>query len=329
MTTQLPDEHHPCDELYDLLPLYSIGATTADENKRVQSLMDACPEVAAEFDEFVTLSAGIAQTVEPMTPPPNLKANLMAAIAAEEEKKEEENHQPDNTALIHPYNNVSPATEAVPMMPESTSAPSNNILQLPIVQVLAVALVALVAGNVYFFQQWQTAQTNATTQQAELSDTRDQLNTALDERAALSTELTVASENLDTVTAELAAARAQFDDALTFALSSTTQRIDLGEEAPIATVLWNQQTDEAAIATDSLPALGDEQTYQVWLVGEEDPISAGTFDVAEGDQAFYTFTPAQSLSAFASIAVSIEPVGGSPAPTTDPIAVGTIFVPQS
>ncbi|MBZ0317449.1 MAG: hypothetical protein K8L91_13595, partial [Anaerolineae bacterium] len=56
-----------CDTLRELLPAYSIGATDEAETRLVESLLDECPEVAAELLDFMRLAGAIAYTARPIT----------------------------------------------------------------------------------------------------------------------------------------------------------------------------------------------------------------------------------------------------------------------
>jgi len=59
-----------------------------------------------------------------------------------------------------------------------------------------------------------------------------------------------------------------------------------------------------------------DHTYQVWLLDDGQPTSAGTFDPASGVGGLQTD---RSLDGVDGVAVTVEPAGGSPTPTGDPI----------
>lgn len=70
-----------------------------------------------------------------------------------------------------------------------------------------------------------------------------------------------------------------------------------------------------------LSTLEADRTYQVWLIPSKGaPKSAGLFQVAR-DQSFVSFQIAspERITNFATIGITIEPRGGSNAPTTTPI----------
>ncbi|MEV7694708.1 anti-sigma factor [Microbacterium sp. NPDC089189] len=86
-----------------------------------------------------------------------------------------------------------------------------------------------------------------------------------------------------------------------------------------ATAHWSSSLSRAALVTDGLPALTDDQTYELWFVRGGEPLSAGTFSASESGD-----TVAELSGDFHSgdiIAVTIEPDGGSPTglPSSDPV----------
>jgi anti-sigma-K factor RskA len=72
----------------------------------------------------------------------------------------------------------------------------------------------------------------------------------------------------------------------------------------------------AVFAARGLPPLPEDKTYQLWIVGGDHIESAGLLDVENGaTRAWVGDAPPGS-----SLAVSVEPAGGSEQPTTTPIA---------
>ncbi len=85
-----------------------------------------------------------------------------------------------------------------------------------------------------------------------------------------------------------------------------------------ATAHWSASLGTSVLVTDGIPALDEGQTYELWYVRGETPISAGVFAADAGDA---TAVLAGDMHAGDVIAVTIEQAGGSPTgqPTTDPI----------
>lgn len=85
-----------------------------------------------------------------------------------------------------------------------------------------------------------------------------------------------------------------------------------------ATVVWSAELGQSAILFDELSAPPAGSTYQAWYIDGDGPRSAGTFDASGAATAFLLDG---SLTDGTAVGVTVEPDGGSDAPTTDPILV--------
>ncbi|WP_210728787.1 anti-sigma factor, partial [Cellulomonas septica] len=77
-------------------------------------------------------------------------------------------------------------------------------------------------------------------------------------------------------------------------------------------------TDTRAVFTaENLPDPDDDRVYQLWVVREGQPLSAGVMTSDDGTVRQFAddFAPGDAL------AVTVEPAGGSEQPTSDPIVV--------
>ena len=85
-----------------------------------------------------------------------------------------------------------------------------------------------------------------------------------------------------------------------------------------ASVVASETRGEVVLVTEDLPELSADETYQLWLIAAPDDItSAGVVDVPDtGD---VTFLTAGDLGGVTTIALSVEPEGGSEQPTTTPV----------
>lgn len=85
-----------------------------------------------------------------------------------------------------------------------------------------------------------------------------------------------------------------------------------------ATAHWSAERGEVVLVSDGMPAIADDQTFELWYVREGSAIPAGTFGPTDGTA---TALLAGAYQPGDTIAVTIEPDGGSPTgvPTGDPI----------
>lgn len=122
--------------------------------------------------------------------------------------------------------------------------------------------------------------------------------------------------------------RTRNDETIQLIVNSHQQQIILSSTAEdnnqvLATLLWDGDANLATVVSDQLAPLDESQTYQLWLIDSDAPVSGGLLPV-DSQQTFFTTQLEQNLLDFAAVAISIEPATGSEAPTTDPIAVGEI-----
>lgn len=126
---------------------------------------------------------------------------------------------------------------------------------------------------------------------------------------------------------ELALLRDQENRVIDLLAESAFEQVALqstSDDSFLATVLYLPNTNELALLTNNLPTLDATETYQVWLIGDDAPVSAGLFQSDVQNRAIFNFADDTNLADFEAVAISIEPSGGSPAPTTDPIALASI-----
>lgn len=77
-------------------------------------------------------------------------------------------------------------------------------------------------------------------------------------------------------------------------------------------VAASPELNQMAVDTDELPPLDDQHVYQLWAVHDGAMQSVG---VLEPDKGAYMDMPTPDTE----VAITVEPVGGSAQPTTDPI----------
>lgn len=89
-----------------------------------------------------------------------------------------------------------------------------------------------------------------------------------------------------------------------------------GEEGVSAALL--EVPDGSVFVASGLDEAPDERAYQLWLLEDGTPVSAGVFDMDEGVGILET---SHTLEGYDAAAVTIEPASGSTQPTTEPILI--------
>ena len=96
---------------------------------------------------------------------------------------------------------------------------------------------------------------------------------------------------------------------------SQTLEVEGGGEV---TLVSSADQGRSGVVVEGLPELGADQTYELWYIDDAGADSAGTFDVS-GSETWRvldgSFTPGVAVG------ITVEPAGGSPQPTTEPIVV--------
>jgi anti-sigma-K factor RskA len=95
-----------------------------------------------------------------------------------------------------------------------------------------------------------------------------------------------------------------------------------GVEGASARLVWSQARGEGVFLADGLPEAPGDRIYELWLIDENGPKPAGLFDADEHGRVTHVLTG--DLTEVQAIGVTVEPPGGSPQPTTEPIMVAEV-----
>lgn len=80
----------------------------------------------------------------------------------------------------------------------------------------------------------------------------------------------------------------------------------------------------ALLCVYALPQLEPGQTYQAWLVRDGERVSAGTFNVNHNGYGALLIDAGSPVREYQQLGITVEPAGGSPAPTTPRIMGGDL-----
>ena len=98
---------------------------------------------------------------------------------------------------------------------------------------------------------------------------------------------------------------------------SNTQTFPINEEKARGSLLLDKEYNNAVLILRGLPAIPENQTYQIWLIApNEDRVSAGLLR-PQTDQPFIAepIHSTQDLANFVGVGMTVEPAGGSDHPT--------------
>lgn len=96
------------------------------------------------------------------------------------------------------------------------------------------------------------------------------------------------------------------------------------QQSPQLQAYWNEPLG-LLLAGQNVPAPAADRTLQLWIIpAQGNPIDAGIFRPDDTGRALHITAPGISITQAAALAITDEPAGGQPQPTTTPIWVGQI-----
>lgn len=166
----------------------------------------------------------------------------------------------------------------------------NNYLRIA----ASILLLLSVLGNIYLFSKWK--------------NTQKELVLALTDNSTLAQQTKFSNDNLREIENILS--------------NPDVQAVKMNSTSPDGTAYglacWNKKTNQVYLFKPNLPSIPSEKQYQLWALVDGKPVSAGMIDMNKTAQ---SFTNIANVQAFA---ISLEPKGGSPQPTTTPLTLGKL-----
>ena len=265
---------------------YALGALDESERASFEAHLASCDVCTAEVRELREVAGVIGGAVRQVPPPPGLRERILADARA-----------------VRPISAASQpaardATAVAPSAPRTRAArrsrpPRGSIL--PWLASAAAIIVAVVLGQRYRGER----DARLTTEQA-LADARLTMDST---RAVLARR--------DSLIATLVA-----PDVQAVSVSGTGP-------SPSARYFLDRRAGRIVIAASSLPPAASGRTYQLWGIATgRPPVSLGTFNTDANGSALATLALPAGLRV-AVTAVTDEPTGGSPQPTTTPFLAAT------
>jgi anti-sigma-K factor RskA len=80
----------------------------------------------------------------------------------------------------------------------------------------------------------------------------------------------------------------------------------------------------ALLCVYGMPELPPDKAYQVWLIKDGKRESGGMFQVSEYGFGFLMVKPTRPLNEYSALGITVEPIGGSPAPTSPRVLGGSL-----
>jgi len=271
---------------HGLAAAYALDALDDADRAAVERALASSPELRDELDRYAESVAHLAELAEPVEPPPGLKPRLMAEI--------DRTPQLTADAAVTTEGAAAEATTGAAAPAPATSAPEPPPASASMAPDHRPGAAEREARRRWF-----------------------QRPGAIIAAAAAAVVLVAGAvigigwpgPNGWGAQLERAAIAAAPD-----AQTATAEAAGGGE----VTLVWSAEQGRSVLVAEGLPDVGADETYELWYIDDAGATSAGTFD-ASGAQTWRVLEG--DFASGAAVGVTVEPAGGSPQPTTEPIVV--------
>lgn len=276
----------------EALEALALDALDASEREGVMAHVAGCAECQRELAALESVASEIALAAPPLPMAPaqrdRIKARLVARAAA------------DRADAEHAFADVR-AKASPGVTPLRTSHRGMGAANW---MAMAAGLVAImgVGGYMRASREQTALRTSLQEAQAERGAglaAMDSLRTTLEDRDRMIANLTGAQVAVMT-------------------LASPSPTPSTGR------MFWDQAHDAWTLVAHRVPMPKSGRTYQLWLMTPTAKINAGTFMPKPNGEVMMRATMAMPTDSLAAVAVTEEPMGGSPQPTTAPMMVARL-----
>lgn len=271
----------------------ALGALSPAEAQAFQREIERSPELAREFAEYQEIAALLAHAAPPVTPPALLRDRVMRDAQGVRSIAGCVATRDAGSSAFGATPNIGGKPARTPNDQRSSTSTVVPMRSRP----LAVALPWLAAAAALLGVVWTS-------------------RSLQDERVAR-----VAAEGRSEA---LRAQVSSLDSVVSTLLAPDVQTVKLSAQGapPSARMYWNTQSRQVVLAAFNLQPAPRGRTYQLWgIEAGKNPVSLGTFNTGTDAGARVSFRAPGGVK-IAVGAVTEEPAGGSPQPTTTPFLVG-------
>jgi anti-sigma-K factor RskA len=278
------------DDLRTLTAAYALGAVDLDEAAEFEALLESDPVLRAEVEEIRSTAAGLAFTTEPVDPSPRLKSDLMAMLDA---------------------------TPQLPPLAAPAVAPEDGRRPAPVTELRPAAGAADASGAP------SAPRARLGSASARASERWFRKPGALIGVAAAAVVLVVGGVVVGTNAGGPGSSQSPQASAYEQVTTASDVVVDTRDVVGggTATVYFSASEAKTAVDMEAAPSLPEGRVLQMWYVGKSGPVSAGVMTATDGAGHAVlegTYTPGDT------VAITVEPEGGSQQPTTEPIVAVTV-----
>lgn len=283
----------------EALEALALDALDASERDAVMAHVATCATCQSELAALENTANELAYAASPLPMPPRqrdrIRARLLARAAADRAS-----HDPRAAATplrVEPTHTTTPA-DVTPLRPYVSTRRAFGPAAW---MAMAAGVVAILGVGAFL---------NASRQRDALRDALIAARATNGAQLAALDSLRSAVTSKDRMLANLTGPQVAV-----MTLASTAKA------PPTGMMFWDQRHDAWTFVAHRVPMPRTGRTYQLWLVTPSAKISAGTFMPSADGEVMMQATYAMPKDSLAAVAVTEEPGGGSPQPTTTPMMV--------
>jgi len=281
------------DDIRMLTAAYALGAVDAEEAAEFEALLERDPVLRAEVEELRATAADLAWTTEPVDPSPRLKGDLMGMLDA---------------------------TPQLPPLAVPSAVTDDDRRPAPVTELRPAASAGEAPGP---------AAPSASAPRERLGSASGRASErwfrrpgALIGVAAAAVVLVVGGVVVGTNVGGPGASQAPVASAYEQVTTASDVVIDKRDVVGggTATVYFSASEAKTAVVLNDASPLPEGRVLQMWYVGASGPVSAGVMSATDGAGHAVlegSYTPGDT------VAITVEPEGGSEQPTTEPIVAVT------
>ena len=175
---------------------------------------------------------------------------------------------------------------------------------------LAAGLVAALAGLAFFRSERDAALREAAAERAAAQEARETAQKAQAEAAALR---------------EILAGEVAFRELVSHPETRVISLAGLAAAPEArARVVWHAGRGEAVLVASGLAPAPAGKAYELWIIAKAAPVPAGVFQVDAQGRVVFRLPTGLELAGVKTFAVTVEPEGGTPAPTGPMVLAGSV-----
>ncbi|OUE22248.1 Anti-sigma-K factor RskA [Clavibacter michiganensis] len=281
------------DDIRMLTAAYALGAVDTEEAAEIEALLERDPVLRAEVEELRATAADLAWTTEPVDPSPRLKVDLMAMLDA---------------------------TPQLPPLAAPSAVTDDGRRPAPVTPLRPAASADAVAGD--SAPSASAPRERLGSASARASERWFRRPGALIGVAAAAVVLVVGGVVVGTNVGGPGTSQTPVASAYEQVTTASDVVIDKRDVVGggTATVYFSASEAKTAIVLNDASPLPEGRVLQMWYVGASGPVSAGVMSASDGAGHAVlqgSYTPGDT------VAITVEPEGGSEQPTTEPIVAVT------